>query len=82
MKAVKIEDIAKISADVLARQKLAGVKPIRLTKLEQFALGFIAHVPMNIGAVDSKNVSMITTGPMGIAWNGRKFTVFYRAGAT
>ena len=81
MKTVKMSDMPVIALDVIWRQQIAGVKPIRLTKTEQLALCLLSGVPMSFGATNSNNISKVTTIPIGINWDGEKFRIFYKAGA-
>lgn len=71
-----------IASNVIRSQKIAGVKPIRLTKLEKFALCYVSGIPMSFGAIDLNNISKVTTAPVGIVWDGKEFKIYYRAGAT
>jgi len=74
-KPVTPNELSIIASDVINRQVIAGFKPLRLTNLEKFALYYRAGVPMNYGAMDSKNISEVTTVPAGISWDGRKFII-------
>ena len=78
MKPIKPEDLTQIASDVIKKQVLAGFQPIKLTKKEKFALCFRAGVHMDFGPLDKNNITNVTTQPVGIAWTGRKFLIYYQ----
>ena len=77
MKTMTMHDLTMLASDVIKRQKISGVKPICLTKSEQFALCFVAGIPMSFDTDYSNNILKATTVPTSICWDGERFKIFY-----